>query len=252
MHLRPLPLVIALAALLPLRAEAQHMSLGAGLGTDGVTVELNTSIGRYVHLRAGYGKAFGIINGTISKISVPLHPGNPDWGSVTVPLKLRLGMNEGHLLFNIHPGDCAFHFTVGTYFGNAGCLSGELSYLPADYNTVGIDVDGYLVKAQDGVMKGAIYAPGFGKGAFAVKPYFGIGFGRAVRADRRMSFSIDLGAQYLGKPSLWGLGEGLTGRTKMVPLPEDAMGDFSEKTRQFTRYLVVWPTISAHFYVRLF
>ncbi len=252
MHIRPFFLVLALVALFPFHAGAQHMSLGAGFGTDGVTVELNTSIGRYVHLRAGYGKAFGIINGKISNIPVPLHPGNPDRGSVTVPMKLQLGMNEGHLLFNIHPGDCAFHFTVGTYLGNASFLNGTLSYLPADYNTAGINVDGYLVKAQDGVLKGALYAPGFGKGAFAVKPYLGIGFGRVVRENRRMSFSIDLGAQYLGKPTLWGLGEGLTGRTKMVQLPEDALGDFSDKTRQFTRYLVVWPTISAHFYVRLF
>lgn len=252
MHLRPLFLALAFMALLPFHAGAQHMSLGAGLGTDGVTVELNTSIGRHVHLRAGYGKAFGIINFKVSKISVPLHPGNSDWGSTTVPLRIQPGMNEGHVLLNIHPGKGPFHITVGTYLGNACCLSGELSYLPTDYNIVGIDVDGYLVKAKDGVLQGALYTPGFGKGNFAVKPYLGIGFGHAVRADRRMSFSIDLGAQYLGKPTLWALGEGLTGRSKMVQIPEDALGGLSEKTRQFTRYMVVWPTISAHFYVRLF
>ena len=252
MRLRPFLLALACIALFPVCAAAQHMSVGAGIGSDGVTVELNTSMGRYVSLRAGYGKAAGIPSYTIQHISVPLHPGNADWGSVEVPLQLRLGMHEGHLLFNIHPGNGPFHFTIGSYLGNACLINGEFSYLPTDYNTIGIDVDGYLVKAKDGVLTAAIYAPGFGKGSFAVKPYVGFGFGRAVRADRRMSFSIDIGAQYLGKPTLWALGEGLTGKTKMVEIPGDALGNLSDKISSYTRYLVVWPTIHAHFYVRLF
>jgi len=250
--MRPLFLTLALALLIPFHTKAQHMSLGAGIGTDGVTVELNASMGQYVQLRAGYGIAAGIPSYTIKKISVPIHPGNADWGSIDVPLQLRLGMHEGHLLFNIHPGQGPFHITVGGYLGNACLISGEFSYLPTDYDNVGIDVDGYLVKAKDGVLKAAIYTPGFGKGAFAVKPYFGIGFGHVVRADRRMSFSIDLGAQYLGKPTLWALGEGLTGKKKMVEIPGEAMGNLSDKVSSYTRYLVVWPTINAHFYVKLF
>lgn len=233
-------------------ARAQYLSLGAGVGSDGVSVELAAPLGRYVHLRAGYGASTGIINYTIQDISVPIHPGYAEGGSASVPLKFRTGFQEGHLLFNIHPGETAFHFTIGTYLGSASCIKGELSYLPTDYNIVGIDVDGYLVKAQNGVLQAALYAPGFGKGSFAVKPYVGVGFGRAIRAGHRMSFSIDLGAQYLGKPTLWGLGEGLTGKTKMVQIPDDALGNLVEKVRPVTRYLVVWPVLNAHFYVRLF
>jgi hypothetical protein len=67
-----------------------------------------------------------------------------------------------------------------------------------------------------------------------------------------MSFSIDLGAMYQGKTEVWALGESLTGRTKMVPLPADALGDLSETIAPVTRWLVVWPVLNAHFYVRLF
>ena len=245
-------LTFALTILLPVPGRAQHMALGAGLGTDGATLELTASMGSHVHVRAGYGMAAGMGSLTLNNISVPVHPGNTGGASISVPLKLQLGMREGHLLFNLHPGKGPFHFTLGAYLGNARCISGELSSLPRDYDTVGIDVDGYLVKASDGVLNAALYAPGLGKGAFAVKPYVGFGFGRAVRADRRMSFSIDLGAQYQGQVALWGRGEGLTGRTRMVEIPEDALGGLAEKASPYLRYLVVWPTINAHFYVRLF
>lgn len=251
-------LILAVAALLvlPFAADAQkafrHLSIGAGLGTDGAHIELATSLGPYVQLRAGYGTAVGILSYKVNGISVPIHPGDPWYGTADVPLTLRLGMHDGHVLFNIHPGRTAFHFTLGTYLGSGSFLTGTLSYLPSDYNTVGINVDGYLIKANNDILKTAMYAKGIGSPSFAVKPYFGIGFGRALRVDRRMSFSIDLGVQYQGKAELWALGEGLTGRTKMVPVPSDALGDLSETIEPFTRWLVVWPVLNAHFYVRLF
>lgn len=251
-------LVLAVAALLslPYAADAQkafhHLSIGAGAGTDGARIELATTLGPYIQLRAGYGTAVGIVSYKINGVSVPIHPGDPWYGTTEVPLTLRLGMHDGHVLFNIHPGRTAFHFTIGTYLGSGSYLSGALSYLPADYNTVGINVDGYLVKARNDVLQAALYAKGVGSSAFSVKPYFGIGFGRALRVDRRMSFSIDLGAMYQGKTEVWALGESLTGRTKMVPLPADALGDLSETIAPVTRWLVVWPVLNAHFYVRLF
>ena len=229
-----------------------HLSIGAGGGTDGARIELATTLGPYVQLRAGVGKAVGILSYKMDGISVPIHPGNPAYGSTSVPLTLRTGMHDGHVLFNIHPGRTAFHFTLGTYLGSGCCINGELTALPADYSTVGVNVDGYLVKARDGVLKTALYAPGVGTSSFAVKPYFGIGFGRALRVDRRMSFSIDLGAQYQGKTAIWALGESITGRTKMVAVPTDALGSLAEKVEPMTRWLVVWPVLNAHFYVRLF
>ena len=104
-------------------------------------------------------------------------------------------------------------------------------------------------------MSASIHGTGLGPAAFAIKPYAGIGYGRAV-GDGRVGFSIDLGAQYTGKPSIWATGENLTGRTREVELTEEVLDNlvpgFSEKSQKYLGWLVVWPTLSAHIYVKLF
>ena len=79
-------LLLCLAALaLSASAGAQvfnHLALGIGAGTDGLSFELAAPLGRHVDLRAGYGTALGLIGYTASGISVPEHPGNPSGASV--------------------------------------------------------------------------------------------------------------------------------------------------------------------------
>ena len=253
-----LSLILFLASMLALAvpAQAQHMALGAGLGTDGVSVELAMPLGSHLQLRAGYGIATGLVGYTVKKgISVPEHPGLPNEKSVSVPLTIKAGTNEGRLLFNIYPGQGGFHFTAGLHLGSPCVARGILKGLPSDYNTAGINVDGYLVRATNGVLESDIYAPGIGPATFAIKPYAGIGFGRAV-ADGRVGFSVDLGAQYIGKATFWAKGESLTGRTHMVQLPDDVLqslfSGYANISDKYLRKLVVWPTLSAHIYVKLF
>lgn len=249
--------ILLLTALLALAAPAyaQHMALGAGAGNDGVSVELAIPLGSHFQLRAGYGIATGLVGYTVKGISVPEHPGNPSGGSASVPLTFKLGMNEGRLLFNIHSGKGGFHFTAGAHFGSPRLVRGLLKNLPNDYNTAGLNVDGYLVKAHGGVLEADIHASGIGPTAFAIKPYAGVGYGRAV-GDGRVGFSVDLGVQYTGKTSFWATGESLTGRTHLVELDgevlETLVPGFGEKSQQYLRWLVVWPTLSAHVYVKLF
>ena len=249
--------ILLCAALLALAVpvRAQHLALGAGLGTDGVSVELAVPLGSYVQMRAGYGIATGLVGYTVKGVSVPEHPGNPSGASASVPLTLKMGTNEGRLLFNIHPGKTGFHFTAGAHFGSPCLIRGILKGLPSDYNTAGINVDGYLVKATGGVLETDVRASGFGPSSFAIKPYVGVGYGHAV-GDGRVGFSIDLGAQYTGKTSYWATGESLTGRTHLVELSGDVLNklapSYGEKTEKYLGWLVVWPTLSAHIYVNLF
>jgi len=229
-----------------------RLSVGAGVGTDGLSIELATPIGSHVDLRAGYGAAVGLLGYQIDKISLPEHPGNPDSQNVNVPLKLNLGVNDARLLFNIYPSaHNGFHFTVGAFMGSSCVLRGTFTGVPSDYYTVGFDVDGYLVKADQGKLVADICAPGLGSGTFAVKPYFGIGFGRAVSPEGRVSFSIDLGVQYQGKIGLWADGESLTGRVKKVQI-DSAIEELSDTVEDIAKYTNFWPTLNFRLYVKLF
>lgn len=238
--------------LLPLLTGAQvfnHLVIGAGVGSDGISLELASPIGSHVELHAGYGTAVGVLGFTMSGISVPEHPGYSS-NNVDVPLKIRLGMSDARLLANIYPWtQSAFHITAGVYMGSPRFIRGILTNMPDDYNMVGVNVDGYLVKAHSGELEAALCAPGIGGDSFAVKPYLGIGYGRAVQDTKRITWSVDMGLQYQGKAGIWADGEGLTGRIKRVPLQ---LGSITDSFDKYTKFTLFWPTLNFHLYVRLF
>ena len=256
MNRKGLILILLLVLVQALPARAQYLSLGIGAGTDGLSAELAAPLGGHLQLRTGYGFATGLLSVNISQVKVPEHPGNPSGSTVAVPLSAKLGTNEGRLLFDIFPGSSDFHISVGMNMGSPRLVRGFLKDLPSDYNTAGLYVDGYLVKATGGVLEAAVCAKGLGGDYFAVKPYLGVGYGRAVKKKSRVSFSVDLGAQYQGKPYFQALGETVTDRKKMVPLSgevlENLMPGFGDKADKYLGWAVVWPTLSAHLYVKLF
>ena len=243
-------LCVAAALLFPAHAGAQvfnHLSAGIGFGTDALNIQIAAPLGSHVDVIAGYGIGLGVINFTVKDFTLP-DPASSS--NVNTPLKLGMGMNDGRLLFNIYPGKGGFHFTVGAYMGASRFVSGKITNLPAAYNTAGLEVDGYLVKATNGEMAVDLCANGIGSHAFAVKPYVGIGFGRAV-PQKAVSFSVDLGAQYQGKPGVWAKGEGLTGRIAEVQITEKDLKEIS-KVDEFGKYMTFWPTLTFHLYVKLF
>lgn len=247
-------LSIAAAFALSFSAGAQvfnHLSVGVGLGSDGLDLELSAPLGNHVDVRAGYGMGFGLIGVKAGGIKLPEHPGNPSSPQVDVPIKLGFGMSDARLLFNIYPGKGGFHFTVGAYMGASRFVQGKFTGMPSDYNNVGIDVDGYLVKAKNGELAIDLCANGIGSHGFAVKPYVGIGYGRAV-PHSLVSFCVDLGAQYQGKPTAWAKGEGLTGRVKEVQLTSKQVDGIDQVTEDYGKYMTFWPTLSFHVYFRLF
>ena len=249
-------LFFLLALALPLAAAAQHddhVSVGVGAGTDGLSAEFAIRVGNHIDIRTGYNRAFGLVGINIQGVSVPEHPGMATSSSVAVPLNVRLAMNDAHLLMNIYPSETgSFHFTVGAYMGSQRFARGTLSGMPSDYNTVGFDVDGYLVKATGGMLDAYLGAKGIGSPDFAFKPFVGIGFGRAVSTDRKFSFVFDLGAAYQGKPTLWATGEGLTGRLQDVQIPVKDLGDAGTYIDKYAGYLAFWPVLNFHVYVNLF
>lgn len=228
-----------------------HLSIGAGTGLDGTSFEVASNLGNHVQLRVGYGTAFGAgytlknSNG----IELPVHPGTDDGEWVNVPLKLSFARNDARILFNIYPGKRAgFHFTFGAYLGSGSFFRGKLMDLPADYESAGLDMGNQTVQVVNRSVRADLRAFGIGSPTFAVRPYAGIGFGRPVREDKRVTFSFDLGAAYQGAPSLWARSV----KGGYVDVSNNKYADITSLVKDYGEYLNFWPTINFHLYVRLF
>ena len=235
-----------------------HLAIGAGAGTDRVSFELAAPLGKHVQVRAGFGTAFGI--GVYSSdidlqdfgIEIPEtdYPGvSIDPASYKAPLNARLARNDARLLFNIYPSaKRGFHFTVGAYMGtptlatlgvDASRLLAELegSGIPQNEIDSRLSIDGKQVRFDDGMMNAGVGS------ALGFRPYVGLGFGRPVREDRRVTFSFDLGAIYQGRPEAWV--EGKAGRISLID--EALWTDYPA-----LESLSFWPTLNFHIFVKLF
>ena len=238
----------ALAAVLLLAPNAgaqvfNHLSLGVGAGTDRVSFELASPIGNHVQLRAGFGTAFGakLYSGSIDMSDIlddnPLLAGQ----DLTSDFDLRLGRNDAHLLFNIYPfAKAGFHVTVGAYFGTPVLARLNVWNIPAEAELAGLTVNDKPIKIENGTTNASLYS------ANSFRPYFGLGFGRAVRADRRVTFTTDLGALYQGP-----LGASIAGTAGDIELMSDEMWD-ELGVAGLKSVLGFCPTINFHLFVRLF
>ncbi|MBR4586148.1 MAG: hypothetical protein IKO29_05355 [Bacteroidales bacterium] len=256
--MKRLPLVILFSLALSWSAGAQvsnRFSLGVGTGLDGTSFELGTRLGDHVQVRLGYGTAFGLgytLKGE-EGIRVPQHPAMEDSPEINVPMKLSFARNDARLLFNFYPGSRAtFHITLGAYLGSGSFFKGEVKNLPDDYNNTGLEMGDYTVKAINNTLRVELRAFGLGSPGFAILPYAGLGFGRPVRADKRVTFSFDLGAAYQGEPSLWARSVKADGTRAYVNVSDNDLIDISEVVEEYGQYLNFWPVINFHLYFRLF
>jgi hypothetical protein len=252
-------LVVIAAILLGFAGRAQSFdcfSLGIGTGLDGTSFEAATRLGDHVQIRLGYGMAFGLgytFKDQNSLVSIPEHPGVEGSRYVDVPTKLSFARNDGRLLFNIYPGKRAtFHFTFGAYFGSGSFFRAVIKDLPADYDNMGLDMGDHVIKAIDREIRTELRAFGFGAPGFSLMPYAGIGFGRPVRDDKRVTFSFDLGAAYQGEPSLWARSVRSDGTREYIDVTKNDIIDLSEAISEYGQYMNFWPTLNFHLYFRLF
>ena len=184
-----------------------HLAVGPTIGFDGLGIEVATTLTPFVQIRAG---ASIIVPPaiTIPGKSISALPENINVNGVQRPLrdvtsaKLRVNFGAPKILFDIYPGrNSVFHFTVGAYFCHP--------------QFVGVDVDlsktlqkdeyaSYYIQLKEGDINSRISSDkdGFIHAALAanvVRPYLGLGFGRQIKPDSRVSVSFDLGVVYCGK-----------------------------------------------------
>ena len=202
MYMKKAVILLAFALLSASGAFAQddkmllnHLSLGATAGIDGVGVELAIPASLYVQIRAGY----TLWNPTLSKVV--------DLGVVTMedfvfdltalPLSVepwKGGLGKVLLDFYMEK-ESAFHITAGAFIGSGrfGAITGDFREVveEKDYCT-GVGMHDWTISTDE---EGFVHVDAAVR---RIMPYIGIGSGRALDMDSRVSFTYDLGVAYSG------------------------------------------------------
>lgn len=221
-----LTILLALASCLGASAQKSdvfNFGIGLNLGTNGVGLDASIGLTRFIQLRGGVSYVPKMkLNADANVYNEVYHVAGLDLPGVPkeVPVKIQPNMTTYHALLDFYPAG-SFHFTVGAYFGQERVVelySNDGSLKPAAAaNTL---IQGYnALHSQDldpiGVhIADNIFTPGSDGNLDAemkvtkIRPYVGIGFGRAVPRHHRVGCSLDLGVQYWGKPEF--LDHGMT------------------------------------------
>lgn len=137
----------------------------------------------------------------------------------------EVGMTNFKFLVDLYPFKGSFHLTAGVYAGKSQFVEAyttncqaqfkALTYFnqnlagqtitantplgPQPYtfgNKLGAELGDYLLEPNGEQARGFIKVGG-------VKPYVGLGFGRAVPQKHRLAFNFDLGAMFWGTPKVF-------------------------------------------------
>lgn len=211
----------------------EHVGIGVGVGFSGITIDLGTDVTDYLTIRGGMDifpkiKAdFDVNTGFESSLSGNVPSGyNIPKDKITITGKTSLG--AGHLLFDIHPFKTAFRITTGFYFASDKIITIEnkddadllgVAQWNADvYPTVNTSKPGLAALAslnggslpRVGIEMGDYFLAPDNNGhvdAFikvnSVRPYVGLGFGRMVPKNTRLTCNVDLGVQFWGTPKIY-------------------------------------------------
>lgn len=265
---------LALALICGLNAQAQlagdknvfnHLSVGVGVGTTGVGIEVGTTVCPVIALRAGVDFMPGISYNTTLEFD---HPSG--WYDIPAAMrrlylptddmetdvKVQPNMVNGKILADIYLGkNSMFHLTVGAYFGRKSFLqakaNGEVVYGVGEFNrdidngvpgigTEKILLEGYELGIDQGRAKATINTK-------SLKPYVGFGFGRTA-PRKRIGLKFEMGAQLWGKPTLHDDMKGSDINKEICPGISDDLADVIDIAGK----VCVYPTIKFTLFGRIF
>lgn len=231
-------LIIALVALCAsLGANAQsnffHFGIGLNAGTNGAGLDASIGLLRFVQIRGGFSyfpqmdfnykaNVFNEAQQFISGVNF-----NSGLADKLIPeidkmtrVKLQPNMMTYHALLDLYPAG-GFHFTVGAYFGQENVM--RMYNLSHDMKPIAV-ANGFINQYNVANPQMPLPPVGVHMGDYVftpnaegdldvemrvkkIRPYFGIGFGRAVPRKSRVGASLDLGVQYWDQPSFYNNGE---------------------------------------------
>lgn len=181
-----------------------HLALGASPFNPSTIVlpNLATTLTPYVQLRLGMDWFPGVFKASIFNKGNAFDIANFAFGDAKYDIKVNGHVNFGNLKFfaDVFPGKrTGFHFTFGFMAdifkgGVFGQVYTSEPFLPqSDWQTKGI-----VIAGKGRIQTDANGNLNLGIKNNAVKPYLGIGFGRAIRPDKRVRVLFDLGIAYYG------------------------------------------------------
>lgn len=207
-----------------------HLGLGVGVGTTGVSVEAATPITRWVSLRAGVHFMPNIkFNTDVDAYYNNILHAEPITGQTTIDVDCSLGRTQGSVIFNFYPIPVgSFFIAAGAYFSGDKMIKIK-GHSDEFVNAAGsIEVGDYNIPVdKDGNVRGGLKVKGF-------RPYLGIGWGRAI-PKRLLNFNVELGAQFQGKPQVY---------SETGALEELANNREENDFHDVIKYLKVYPTLT--------
>jgi hypothetical protein len=242
-----------------------HMSVGLGLGTTGISVDVAAPICPYVAVRAGadilpdikFRPALDL--GFNQEIKDFVY----EWFNERLPDKIdfdgKLKYTAGHLLFDVYPfKNSSFHVTAGAYLGNKELVNmNTLGYefllkTIYDYNhseireewglgKIGVKLGNYFLEPdKEGMINATVEVN-------ALRPYIGVGFGRAIPTKHRFACNFDLGLQFWGTPKVY-----LEGDNGKSQLEKSNLDPESAKALKKLSETTFWPVLNVRCAYRLF
>lgn len=175
-----------------------HLSVGITAETSGVGLDVATTVGSHLQLRAGVTVMPAIKFGTTVSAQ-----GTNGWSwdyydyIDYIDLEGKTGFTNGKLLVDFYPSrNSSFHVTAGAYFGGSKIIEAYNEEDGALLNYRNLFIGDYILEPdEEGNINAQIKTNSF-------KPYIGIGIGRAVAKRKNLSFQFDMGVQFWGKPKI--------------------------------------------------
>jgi hypothetical protein len=253
-----LVLLFAAIALAIPRAQAQdmfnHMSLGVTVGlTDGFGLDIAMPMGSKFQLRAGYaidpiGLSFDIENLGSMKFN------GKDYQMKNVPVSVSSWKSgNGHLMADFYPGKGGFHLSAGAFVNNGKFISAV-----ADLSKV-LDREDWGASSVNGVSTDKNAQAYMDVKTWAVMPYVGLGFGRALNPEKTFNFVFDMGLLVWGSPQLQSRKYTLSSNYEnydSVPITSQSLGlkegDTAAQLMDLVSAIPVCPYLRFGFYFKLF
>ena len=250
-------LLQAQASILPDLRILNHLAIGAEIGTPGWSVDLAVPVTPFVDVQAGFTMLPKFSLNPTLKMSTTSYAGGLELPMNAVDTKAYPTMKELKVMVNVMPVPflTSFHITGGIYYGSGDVLEISNQEPLTDvvaanqaidaYNTlnpearqehIGLKLGHYRlepdqqgnIKAQARVRK--------------VKPYVGIGFGRAV-PKKRIGVKVDLGCIIWGEPTVYANG---------IEATTTDIGDLSGGITKTISKLPVYPVLNIRVCGRIF
>ena len=228
----------------------RHWAIGANVGTNGLGIDLATTLSSHLEMRIGWDAmsrfttTTHLWTGSMGKTSI-------EWEDTKVAFDARSNMKTAKVLFDIYPSKkSSFRLTVGAFYctNEKVALAENIDHID-DFqfvwaynqthpdNKVGVSVGDYFFEPdENGLMHASFNVK-------RVQPYAGIGFGRVV-PKKRLSLSMDLGLKFWGKPGIY---------CNDQPV-ETADMETTDRTKalKILSNLSVWPVINIRLAGKLF